>query len=151
MVLNESISILQKPEKIWEFWLLVSTDIQWREGFIKAEWTSRPPHGVGSTGVHTHKDLGAMPWTILKWEEGSYFEFIHDRESKLKGSVASYRVQPENEGSRVSLHARIVGPFFMRIISIFMRAKMIQGLQGDLQKLKKIMEIPSPDQEGKLK
>jgi hypothetical protein len=40
MKLKESISISRSPEEIWVFWLLVATDIQWREGFTKAEWTT---------------------------------------------------------------------------------------------------------------
>ena len=119
MKIKESIYISQSPQKIWDFWLLVTTDIQWRKGFTKAEWTTQPPHGVGSAGVHYHEKLGATPWTIVKWEDGRYFEFVHGNESKLKGSVASYRVDPEGEGSRVGLQADIVGPFFMRIIAPF--------------------------------
>jgi hypothetical protein len=140
MKIKESISISRSPEEIWDFWLLVSTDIQWRAGFTKAEWTTQPPHGVGSAGVHYHEKLGAMPWTILKWEKGSYFEFIHNQQSKLKGSIASYRVEPENEGSLVTLQAHIVVPFFMQIITFFMRGKMVKGLKSDLQKLKEVME-----------
>jgi hypothetical protein len=28
----------------------VANDVQWRNGIIKAEWTSQPPYGIGSTG-----------------------------------------------------------------------------------------------------
>ncbi len=140
MKIKESISISQSPQKIWDFWLLVTTDIQWREGFTKAEWTTKPPHGVGSAGVHYHEKLGPTPWTILKWEDGHFFEFIHMKDSKLKGSVASYIVEPENEGSLVTLQANIVGPLIIRIIAPLMRGMMAKGLQNDLQKLKEIME-----------
>jgi hypothetical protein len=140
MKIEESIYISQSPQKIWHFWLLVYTDIQWREGFTKAEWTTPPPHGVGSSGIHYHEKLGATPWTILKWEDGNYFEFIHNQESKLKGSIASYIVEPENEGSRASLQANIVGPLLMRIIAPLMRGMMVKGLKNDLQRLKEIME-----------
>ena len=140
MKLKESISMSCNPKKIWDFWYLVSTDLEWREGFTKAEWTSEPPHGVGSTGVHYHEKLGAYPWTILRWEEGHFFEFIHDPESKLKGSIASYIVEPETDGSLVTLQAKIVGPLIMRIMAPLMRGMMAKGLQNDLKKLKEIME-----------
>lgn len=117
----------------------VSTDAQWRSGITKAEWTSQPPFGIGSTGVHHTNDLGAIPWKIIRWEDGSYFEFVHI-EGRLKGSIASYHVEPENGSSLVSIHANITGPFIMRVIMVFMKNKMKKGIKADLEKLKYLME-----------
>lgn len=139
MVINESISISQNPETIWNFWIVVTKDVQWRDGIIKAEWTSQPPYGIGSTGVHYHKDLGAMNWEVIRFEDGRYFEFIH-REGKLKDSIASFHVEAGKSGSQVSVHAKIMAPFYMRIILLFMRGMMIKGMQADLKKLKELME-----------
>jgi len=139
MEINESISISQSPEKIWNFWVPVTTDAQWRDGITKAEWTSQPPYGIGSTGVHYHKDLGAMPWTITRWEDGRLTEWVH-RDSRIRGSIASYHVEPEDGGSHVTLHAKMVGPLFMRIIMIFIGGKMTKGVKADLQQLKSLME-----------
>ena len=139
MEINESISISKSPDEIWNFWIPVSTDVQWRDGITKAELTSQPPYGVGSTGIHYHKDLGPMPWTIIKWENGRHMEWVH-KESRIKGSIASYHVEPENGGSRVTVHAKMVGPLFMRIIIVFIGGKMKKGVKADLQKLKVLME-----------
>jgi len=139
MEIHESILISQSPEKIWDFWLPVSTDAQWRDGITKAEWTSLPPYGIGSTGVHYGKDTGAMTWEITRWEDGCYFEFIHEK-GRLKGSIASYRIEPENGSSRVSIHIKMTGPFMMKIMVILMKDKIRVGLKGDLQRLKDIME-----------
>ena len=139
MEINESISISKSPEKIWKFWMPVTTDVQWRDGITKAEWTSQPPYGKGSTGIHYHKDFGAMPWTIIRWEDGRHMEWVH-RESRIKGSIASYHVEPENGHSHITIHSKMVGSLFMRIIMIFMRGKIIKSVKGDLQKLKSLME-----------
>lgn len=139
MLIDESISIKQKPDIIWKFWLEVSTDTQWREGFTKAEWTSREPHGIGSSGVHYHEKLGPIPWEVTLWEEGVYFEFIHTG-GRIRGSEASYYVRAENDGSRAGLKARIVLPLHLRFLAPLMKGFMKKGLQTDLQKLKKIME-----------
>jgi hypothetical protein len=139
MEINESISISKSPDEIWNFWIPVSTDVQWRDGITKAELTSQPPYGVGSTGIHYHKDLGPMPWTIIKWENGRHMEWVH-KESRIKGSIASYHVEPENGGCRVTVHAKMVGPLFMRIIIVFIGGKMKKGVKADLQKLKVLME-----------
>ena len=135
----ESISISQSPEKIWNFWMPVTTDVQWRDGITKAEWTSQPPYGIGSTGVHHTKDLGAMTWKIIKWEDGRYFEFVHI-EGRLKGSIASYHVEPENGGSIVSIRAKMKGSFIMRLMMVLIKNKIKNGLKADLQMLKDLLE-----------
>lgn len=139
MEINESISISQSPEKMWDYLALVTTDVQWREGITKAELTSPPPYGIGSTGVHYHKDLGAFPWTVVKWDEGRHMEWVH-RESKLEGTIAFYHVEPEKDGSTVTLYIKMVVPFLMRIAMVFMRGKIVKGIKTDLKKLKTIME-----------
>ena len=139
MKINQSISISQSPEKIWNFWLPVSTDAQWRNGVTKAEWTSQPPYGIGSTGIHYTKGIGTIPWKIINWEDGHYFEFVHT-EGIFKGSIASYHVEPENSGSRVSIRANMVLPFIMRLMMLFMKGRMTKGIKADLLMLKDIME-----------
>ncbi len=139
MEFNESISISQSPEKIWDFWMPVTTDTQWRNGITKAEWTTQPPYGVGSCGVHYNKDLGAIPWTIIKWQDKRLMEWVIG-DSKLKGSIGSYRVEPENGGSRVTLRSKLQMGIIMRFIMLFMGGKMKQGFKDDLQRLKAIME-----------
>jgi hypothetical protein len=140
MLINESTLISQSAESIWTFWLDVTNDVQWRDGIIKAKWTSLPPYGIGSTGEHTHKDMGIMEWEVTKFEDGHNFEFIHTK-GGLKGSIAFFKVEPENKGSRVTIQMRISGPFFIRFMMLFMGSIMRKGVRGDLQKLKEIMEM----------
>lgn len=139
MLIKESISISQNPESIWTYWLDVSNDVNWRDGIIKAEWTSSPPYGIGSKGEHTHKKMGVMNWEVTRFEDGSSFEFIHTA-GGLKGSIAIFEVKPENNGSRINLQMRVSGPVIMRFIMLFMSGIMRKGIQGDLQKLKELME-----------
>lgn len=139
MIINESISISQNPESIWNFWIDVINDVRWRDGIVNAEWTSAPPYGVGSTGKHTHKDMGDMDWEITRFEDGLSFEFIH-RAGALKGSIANFKVEPESSGSRVNVQMRMSGPVFMRFMMFFMGRMMRKGVRSDLQKLKDILE-----------
>jgi hypothetical protein len=139
MEIFESLSISQKPEKIWNFWMAVNTDAQWRDGVVKAEWTSNPPYGIGSTGVHYTKDLGAMSWEITRWSDFRFFEFIHT-EGRLKGTVASYHVDNLNGGSIVSIRAKMAGPLIMRVMIVFIKNKIKKGIKDDLIRLKEIME-----------
>ena len=139
MIINESISISRKPESIWGYLMDVSNDVHWRNGMTKAEWTSQPPYGPGSTGEHTHKEIGIMNWEVTGIEDGSSFEFIHTA-GGLKGSIATFQVEPENKGSRLNVQMRMSGPFIMRFMIFFMGSTMRKGVRGDLQKLKELME-----------
>jgi len=58
MEIKESISISQSPEIIWNYLLKVTTDVEWRTDLSKTEWTSKPPYGIGSKGIHLHKKMG---------------------------------------------------------------------------------------------
>ena len=117
----------------------VTNDVQWRNGITKAEWTSKPPFGIGSTGEHIHKDMGALKWEISMFEDGRNFEFIH-KAGGLKGSIAIFKVEPENKGSRVNVQMRMSGPIIMCIMIFFMGSTMRKGVRGDLQKLKELLE-----------
>ena len=139
MIINESISISRKPESIWSYLLDVSNDVHWRNGMTKAEWTSQPPYEIGSTGEHTHKEIGIMNWEITGFEDGSSFEFIHTA-GGLKGSIATFQVEPESKGGRVNVQMRMSGPIIMRLMIFFMGSTMRKGVRGDLQKLKELME-----------
>ena len=139
MVINESLLIPRNPELIWNYWMDVTNDVQWRNGITKAEWTSKPPFGIGSTGKHTHKDMGAMNWEVTRFEDGRSFEFIHTA-GGLKGSIATFQVEPENNGSCVTVQMRVSGSFIMRFLMFFMGSTMRKGVRGDLQKLKELME-----------
>ena len=134
-----SIAIDQKPEVIWDFLMLITEDIHWREGIVKAEWTSEPPYGVGSTGVHYHEKMGAYEWEVTRFEDGHSFEFIH-RKSPLSGSTALFEIESEDQGSVVRMKANLTGPPIMRFMMLFMTRMMRKGLEGDLIKLKELME-----------
>ena len=136
MEICESVFISQSSEKIWDFLLLVSTDVQWRVDYTKTEWTPQPPYCIGSTGIHHHKKMGAIPWTIIKWEEGRHMEWVIG-ESMFKDSIGSYHVEPENDGSLVTIHSKMVLPFIMRFIMALLGRKVVKA---DLQRLKALME-----------
>jgi len=139
MVINESVFISRDPETIWNYWIDVTNDVHWRDGMTNAVWTSEPPYGKGSRGEHTHKKMGTMTWEITGYEEGRSFEFIHTA-GGLKGSIAYFQVEPENDGSLVQVQMRMAGPFIMRFMMLFMGPTMRKGVRDDLQKLKELLE-----------
>ncbi len=144
MLINESISISRNPESIWTYWMDVTNDVHWRDGIIKAEWTSPPPYRIGSTGAHTHEKMGILYWEVTKFEDGRSFEFIHTA-GGLKGSIAIFQVEPEVNGSRVQVQMKMTGPFLMRIMMFFMAGIMRKGVRGDLHKLRELLEKQNTD------
>ena len=136
MEIKESIFIAKPPEDIWDYMLKVSTDVEWRTDYSRTEWTSKPPFGVGSTGIHHHKQMGAFPWKIIKWEDGRHMEWIIG-ESKFTGSTGSYHIEPENGGCRVTVQSKMLMPVLMQIIMAIMGRKVVKA---DLVRLKIIME-----------
>jgi len=143
MRIIESISISREPQVIWDFWLPVVNEPRWRSGAIETRWTSEPPYGVGSTGLHLHRKFGEVPWEVTGWEEGRLIEFVH-RGGKLVGSVGTYRVEPEQGGCRVTIEGELVLPFLMRILWVFLGGRMRRGIREDLERLKAIMEGEPP-------
>jgi len=73
-----------------------------------------------------------MNWKITGFEDGSSFEFIHTA-GGLKGSIATFQVEPENNGSRVNVQMRMSGPIIMRFMMFFMGSMMRKGVRGDLR------------------
>ena len=139
MLISESIFISRKPELIWDYWMDVTNDVHWRDGIIKAVWTSQPPYGIGSTGEHTHKNMGILYWEVTRFEDGRSFEFKHTV-GGLKGSVGFFHVEPENDGSLIKVKMKISGPFIMRLMLLFMGSMMRKNVRGDIEKLRELLE-----------
>lgn len=144
MLINESIFISRKPELVWDYWLDVTNDVHWRNGIIKAVWTSYPPYGIGSTGEHTDKNMGILYWEVTKFEDGKSFEFSHTA-GGLKGSVGFFQVEPENDGSLIKVRMKIIGPFIMRLMLLFMGSMIRKNVRGDIEKLKELLEEQDTD------
>jgi len=85
-----------------------------------------------------------MNWEVTSFNDGSSFEFIHTA-GGLKGSIAIFNVESENNGSRVNVQMRMSGPIIMRIMMLFMAGIMRKGVREDLHKLKELMEKQDTD------
>jgi len=144
MIINESISIAREPELIWKYWMDVSNDVYWRNGIIKAVWTSHPPYGIGSTGEHTDNNMGILYWEVTRFEDGKSFEFTHTA-GGLKGSVGFFQVEPENDGSLIKVKMRISGSFIMRLMLLFMESMIRKNVRGDIEKLRELLEKQDTD------
>ena len=136
---ESSIWIARPPEDIWEYISDVSNDAQWREGVLSGKWISDPPHGVGSTGLDIVEGIGDWPWKVTEWDEHRSVSWIVTG-GRFEGSVAGYRITPENTGSLVTLHAHFKGSGFMRFVMPIIKRRMKRQFDAELIQLKAIME-----------
>ena len=134
-----SLWIARPTEDIWEYWYDVSNEPQWRSGVISSQWTSDPPHGVGSTGVHIVQGPSDWPWQVTDWEDLRHISW-EITGGRFEGAHVGYRVAPENAGSRVTIHIRVKPSVFTRILMPVVRPWMRGQFAGDLERLKAIME-----------
>jgi hypothetical protein len=136
---ESSIWIARPPEEIWNYIFDIAHEAQWRLGVTDAQWTSDPPYGIGSTGLHITENFGTVQWKIIEWEEpyNATWEFTS---GLFKGVRGGYRVAPENTGSRVTIHGRAKWASLAKIIMLIMKRSLDRQNTADLEKLKVIME-----------
>ena len=137
--MESSIWIARPPEEVWGYLADISNETQWREAATDAKWISDPPHGVGSTGFLFFEGAGDWPVKMTEWEE-PYIMSWDVTGGRFEGSHGSYRIAPEDGGSRVTNHSRFKRSALMRILLLIMKRRIKRGLDADLEKLKAIME-----------
>jgi uncharacterized membrane protein len=136
---ESSIWIARPPEDIWEYIYDVSNDAQWREGVISGKWISDPPHGVGSTGLNIVEGIGDWPWKVTELEKPRAASWVITN-GRLEGAHAGYRIAPEDAGSRMTLYIRVKRSALMRIFMLIMKRRIRRQFDGDVERLKAIME-----------
>ena len=134
-----SIWIMRSPEDIWKYLYDVSNEPRWREGVISAQWISKPPLGIGSNGLHVVKGIGDWLWTMVEWEE-PYIMSWDATADIFKGARAGYRIAPEDDGSRMTIHISMKRSALMIILIPIIKRLLRRQLAGDLERLKAIME-----------
>ena len=136
---ESSIWIARPPEDIWEYISDVSNDAQWREGVLSGKWISDPPHGVGSTGLDIVEGIGDWPWKVTELEKPHIASWVITG-GRLEGAHAGYRIVPEDGGSRMTFYMCVKLSALMRIFMLIMKRRIRRQFDGDVERLKAIME-----------
>jgi hypothetical protein len=137
--IESSIWIARAPEDIWNFFSVISTDAQWRNGVIDAKWISEPPHKVGSTGLHIIEGVGDYPWKVSKFEEPRIMAW-EVTGGRFEGNHGAYRIAPDGDGSRVTIETRFKQGIVMWFLGLLLKGMLKRGNATDLEKLKTILE-----------
>ena len=99
---------------------------------------------VGSIGFHFIKGLGDYPWQVNEWEEELRNVSWDVLDGRFRGANAGYRITPEGAGSRVTIYVSANHNLFLRIMTFVMKSFFKRQLNGDLERLKAIMEARLP-------
>lgn len=137
--IESSIWIARSPEDIWDYVAVVSTDTEWRDDVIDAQWTSDPPHGVGSTGLHIIKGIGDWPWKTTTSEEPHIMAWVVTG-GRFEGAHGAYRIDPEGDGSRFTMETHLKRSVIMRLLLPILKGSIRRQNAVDLEKLKTILE-----------
>ena len=100
------------PQEVFDLFTNPTKDAEWRESAVSAEWTSDPPHGVGSTIKSLDKLLGrevASTQEVTAWDSPSRyglkgasgpmsFEFTVTLEAHDNGTKATMTVEAQSGG-----------------------------------------------------
>ena len=142
--IDVSMWIACSPEHIWTYMCDVSNEVLWRYGVHLAEWISDPPYGIGSLGFHFVEGMGDYPWKVAEWDDMRNISW-DVLDGRFKGARAGYRILPENTGSRVTIYVHPNQNLFLRIMTFVMKRFFAGQLDGDLKRLKAIMEARMPN------
>lgn len=137
--ITSSIWIARPPEDVWNYLVDVSHDTQWRDGVTGAQWTSDPPHGVGSTGLHIIEGIGDWPWRATAFTASQIMAWDVTG-GRFAGSHGAYRMQPDGDGTRFTLETRLKRSVLMSLLMLVLKGRIKRQNALDLQKLKAIME-----------
>lgn len=134
--MENSIFIARPPEDIWTFLTDIDNDRKWRKGLMETHWTSDEPSQLGSTAVYVFKGIGEVHWKLTEWEEQRVigWDYIGGR---LDGGHGSYRMEPENGGTRMTMRMELIAGVLFRM---FLRLFVSRQNDGDLKTLKAVME-----------
>ena len=100
------------PQEVFDLFTNPTKDVEWRGSAVSAEWTSVPPHGVGSTIKSLDKLLGrevASTQEVTAWDAPNQygikgasgpmsFELTLTLEAHDNGTKATMTVEAESGG-----------------------------------------------------
>jgi hypothetical protein len=142
MVKVESTVFIKRPAKdIFDFLAEPTNFMKYVSGAISSEWTSKPPHGVGSTLVQDLKVLGQTLHAnleVTKYASPSELNFKTD--GKPVSYELSHKLEALDGGTQLSLHLEGEGTGFFKLAEGALASQMQKQFDSDLQTLKSVLE-----------
>ena len=140
--IQESVSISQPPERVWEAVADYAYDLRWRKGLI--DMTPDPPGGpaVGTKVHEVVRNSGreyVADTVVTESEPGVAYRF--EGSGTIGGLKGGRRVAPAGEGVAVFTYTIELEPRgSMRLLRPVLGPMVRSGLKKDLQTLKSLLE-----------
>ena len=129
------------PQEVFDLFTDPTRGTEWRESAVSAEWTSEPPHGVGSTIKALDKVLGrevASTQEVTAWDSPNQygikgasgpmsFELTLTLEAHDNGTKATMTVEAESGG-------------LFKIAENLFAKQMKKQVTADMAGLKRVLE-----------
>ena len=129
------------PQEVFDLFTNPTKDAEWRGSAVSAEWTSDPPHGVGSTIKSLDKLLGrevASTQEVTAWDPPNQygvkgasgpmsFELTLTLEAHDNGTKATMTVEAESGG-------------FFKIAENLFAKQLKKQVTADMDGLKRYLE-----------
>ena len=104
------------PQEVFDLFTNPTKDVEWRGSAVSAEWTSVPPHGVGSTIKSLDKVLGreiASTQVITAWDPPNKNGFKGASGPMSFELTMTFEAQDNGTKATISVEARSGGLFKM--------------------------------------
>ena len=135
------LTISATPQEVFDLFTNPTKDVEWRGSAVSAEWTSDPPHGVGSTIKSLDKLLGrevASTQEVTAWDAPNQygikgasgpmsFELTLTLEAHDNGTKATMTVEAESGG-------------FFKIAENLFAKQLKKQVTADMDGLKRYLE-----------
>ena len=134
-------TVTATPQEVFDLFTNPTKDVEWRGSAVSAEWTSVPPHGVGSTIKSLDKLLGrevASTQEVTAWDSPNQygikgasgpmsFELTLTLEAHDNGTKATMTVEAESGG-------------FFKIAENLFAKQLKKQVTADMDGLKRYLE-----------
>lgn len=142
MEVTSSIDIARDADDVFAYLADMSNNPQWQGGQQRCEWTSPPPHGLGSTYDQEARFLGktiVSAFEVVEYEPGRVIRI------KTTGGTmpidVTRTVRPTGDRStRVEAIVRGDPPRWMAMLGPVMRRMVQRSVRQDYEQLKTLLE-----------
>ena len=129
------------PQEVFDLFTNPAKDVEWRASAVSAEWTSEPPHGVGSTIKALDKVLGrdvASTQEITAWDPPNKNGFKGASGPMSFELTATFEAHDSGTKATIKLKAESGGLF--KIAENLFAKQMEKQVTADMAGLKRVLE-----------
>ena len=137
--------INRSPEDVFDFITTPANNPRWQTGVEVFEWTSQPPHGVGSTLKMVASLVGR---TVEAAVEITRWDPPNESKSRAIGGPAriemSVKLSPQGSGTLLVLEVQVELGGTYRLMERMASRQAERQFQSDLVSLKRLLESDRP-------